>query len=107
MRTIVEAHPGEDADHWRRYQPKTNLLWLHFVLFKLCETLYWPSEHSPKRKDRKQKKALVLESIMVQVEDLLSVERLVGEEESVFGSAAELVAVALEQGWLDQEDINA
>jgi hypothetical protein len=35
------------------------------------------------------------------------VSRLLGERECVLSSAAELVGVALEQGWLEQEDINA
>merc|ERR1711981_500571 len=107
MRTLVQSSSKKDSDCWRHHQPKTNLLWLHFVLFMLCKTLQWPSDISPKRKDKEQKKALGLEEILVQVEDLLSIDRLLGDEESVLMSAAELVAIALEQGWLDQDDINS
>jgi serine/threonine-protein kinase haspin len=107
MRSIVEASAIGGGEIWEPYQPKTNLLWLHFVLFKLSESLLWPSEQTKKSKDRTQRKALELEDILTQVEDLLNVDRLLGQAECLISSAAELVAIALEQGWLDQDDINS
>jgi serine/threonine-protein kinase haspin len=107
MRSIVEASAIGSEEIWEPYQPKTNLLWLHFVLFKLSESLLWPSEQTKKSKDRTQRKALELEDILTQVEDLLNVDRLLGQAECLISSAAELVAIALEQGWLDQDDINS
>jgi serine/threonine-protein kinase haspin len=107
MCKIVSHQEKSELDPWRPYQPKTNLLWLHFVLHKLHETIVWPSDITTKKKDKRQKKALELEAILMQLEDLLSVERLLGEDECVLNSVAELVALALEQGWLDAEDINA
>ena len=105
MRTVMV--PDSEVPDWRAYRPKTNLIWLHFVLSKLGESMHWPSDDAPKKKDKRVKKALELEQILVQVEDLLSIQRLLGEEECVLVSAAELVAIALEQGWLDPEDINS
>jgi serine/threonine-protein kinase haspin len=107
MRTIVGSGSLSEGDIWHPYQPKTNILWLHFILHKLCETLQWPSETAKRSQTKRQMKALELEEVLAQVENLLNIERLMGEEECLLTSAAELVAVALEQGWLDQEDINS
>ena len=60
-----------------------------------------------KSKNEMHKKALELEDIFVQLDQLLDVEKLVDGRDCLLNSAAELVAVALEQGWLCQEDINS
>ncbi|OCL14329.1 hypothetical protein AOQ84DRAFT_384795 [Glonium stellatum] len=93
---------------WRGFHPQTNLLWLHFVLFKLLENMMWPSCALPlgqipegERKGAKRK-ALKLEKILGQLQELLQPETL---SSNGLGSVRDLVAVALLEGWLDEEDV--
>lgn len=93
---------------WREFHPQTNLLWLHFVLFKLLENMTWPScalllDRVPQR-ERKgaRRRALKLEKIFGQLQNLLEPEAL---SSSGLGSVKDLVAVALTEGWLEEEDV--
>lgn len=93
---------------WREFHPQTNLLWLHFVLFKLLEDMTWPScalllDRVP-QKERKgaRRRALKLEKILGQLQNLLEPEAL---RSSGLGSVKDLVALALVEGWLEEEDV--
>lgn len=93
---------------WRSYCPGTNVVWLHFVLFKLLEGLEWPSAACSGRKKgvgrverARAKRALELEEVLVIVRDCLDP----GVEVGLLGSASELVGIALTEAWLRVEDV--
>ncbi|GAB7343429.1 hypothetical protein MBLNU457_1457t1 [Dothideomycetes sp. NU457] len=88
---------------WRGYHPQTNLVWLHFVLRQLSEHVYWPSlEKRPEKESAAYTRSVELESALQKVSDLLEPEQLPG---SGLRSAADLVALALNEKWLDVEDV--
>ena len=39
----------DKKDLWRDFHPRTNLLWLHFLLFKLSQVLEFPSSSTPEQ----------------------------------------------------------
>jgi serine/threonine-protein kinase haspin len=86
---------GESGRTWKGFHPQTNLIWLHFVLYTLLEGL-----HPEKRKD--DEKAEFLDSVLREVEKRLEVGCIPCEG---LMSARDLVAIALKEGWLDDEDV--
>ena len=94
---------------WRQFHPQTNLCWLHYVLFMLLEQLSWPSSiKAPSKKTKPEaharwKKARELENALLRVQEALDPWWL-GEEESL-GRSGEIVAWAVEEGWLRVEDV--
>ncbi|KAF2202335.1 hypothetical protein GQ43DRAFT_358973, partial [Delitschia confertaspora ATCC 74209] len=110
---VKEEVPQTDV--WRYYLPKTNLIWLHFLLHKLFQYLTLPSESTPRairsrvqiREDIDQKKlhrkATKLEKVLKTVRGMLEPEEL-GKAGSL-GSAGELVLMAVGEGWLRGEDV--
>ncbi|KAF2803341.1 uncharacterized protein BDZ99DRAFT_468295 [Mytilinidion resinicola] len=100
---------------WRDFHPLTNLIWLHFLLHKLLENVVWPSsdpelETTLARVDgklkRAERRARKIERALVALRDMLDPEVL-GDQVDEMGvaSVGELVAVALVEGWLGEEDV--
>ncbi|KAF2184058.1 hypothetical protein K469DRAFT_709941 [Zopfia rhizophila CBS 207.26] len=104
-------------DIWKQFHPKTNLIWLHFLLFKLLQNLTFPSsvraekvtqqveetEREVLDKKTVHKKAVKLERVLRKVEAWLEPEVL-GKEDGL-GCVRDLIVVALEEGWLGEEDV--
>lgn len=94
---------------WKHFCPLTNLVWLHFVLYKLLEQVEWPSaEKQPNRKTKRHqhavwKRANDLEHILLRVQSLLE-PAVLGTDDDLL-SASNLVALALTEGWLDARDV--
>lgn len=79
---------------WKGFHPQTNLVWLWWILHKLLEHMEKP--------DREDDKARELTSVLRKVERMLDLKRIprVG-----LTSAKDLVARALDEGWLDDADV--
>lgn len=101
---------------WKKFHPRTNLVWAHFILAKLLQHLEGgdPTVLSPKQVMRNVeakpsetgkvvRKAGKLFAVLKKVNELLSPETLrrTGSLEGV----KELVVLALEQRWLRIEDV--
>lgn len=106
---------GREKDSpWRLHHPLTNLVWLHFVLYKLTEQLLeWPSSVPAKRRRKMAKAeheaaeaAEALEERIQHLWEILDLEHMkewwVDEDTA---SATGLVAWAVGEGWLNQEDV--
>ncbi|KAF2770462.1 hypothetical protein EJ03DRAFT_326360 [Teratosphaeria nubilosa] len=106
----ASAQAISDGRDWKAYHPVTNLVWLHFVLYKLLEQVRWPSKQkAPPKKSRPSehaewKRANDLEHKLLRVQNLLDPDT-VCERESSVRSASDLVSLALTEGWLDFEDV--
>lgn len=95
---------------WEEYHPCTNLVWLHFLLFRLTKNLRWTKPNDKTRFDEpgdslaSEMRALAkrLERIVKECRQLLEPARLLG---SGLGSATDLVRLALDEGWLDVGDV--
>ncbi|KAF2714451.1 hypothetical protein K504DRAFT_496384 [Pleomassaria siparia CBS 279.74] len=103
-------------DIWKRFHPKTNLVWAHFILYKLLEHLegYEPAnisiddlmanvEANPEEAPKVQKKAMRLYRVLEKVAMMLEPEAL--GKEGCLGSMKELVVLAIEHRWLGVEDV--
>lgn len=104
-----EATTAKDSStSWRSYTPITNLIWLHFILYKLLEQLDWPSAtKAPPRKKKPAdyaiwKRANDLEHKLLRTQELLDPEVICQGD---LTSCTDLVALALGEGWLDEADI--
>ncbi|KAL5118704.1 hypothetical protein ACEQ8H_003381 [Pleosporales sp. CAS-2024a] len=112
--------PEPVADNiWRQFHPKTNLVWMHFLLHKLLKHVdkaaTTPDKLSPKQIMEKvesdedpakvKRKAMKLHSVLKRVSELLCPVAL-GREESL-SSVKELVVMALEERWLRVSDVSA
>ncbi|KAI7362850.1 hypothetical protein KC354_g6971 [Hortaea werneckii] len=109
----ASAKPQPSNEHyqptsWRSYTPITNLIWLHFILYKLLEQLDWPSAtKAPPRKKKPTdyavwKRANDLEHKLLRTQELLDPD-VICQGDLV--SCTDLVALALGEGWLDEADI--
>ncbi|KAI7167857.1 hypothetical protein KC343_g9657 [Hortaea werneckii] len=93
---------------WRSYTPITNLIWLHFILYKLLEQLDWPSATKAPPRKRKPadyavwKRANDLEHKLLRTQELLDPDVICQGD---LTSCTDLVALALGEGWLDEADI--
>lgn len=111
-------------DIWKHFHPKTNLVWVHFILHTLLQHLSSqgndPStltpqsimqniegidRHAPNAAvaEKIHKKAVKLHKILRKVAEL--VEPQVLGRRSKVGSVRDLVVVALEMGWLGVGDV--
>ncbi|KAF3010683.1 hypothetical protein E8E13_005631 [Curvularia kusanoi] len=114
----------EDTNIWRAFHPKTNLVWLHFLLYRLLSHLkgYEP-EHlstsdimanvelgddaaagSPGVALKVKKRAVKLHKVLVRVSELLCPVAL--GREGALGSVKELVVLALGERWLKVGDVS-
>lgn len=87
---------------WKGYHPQTNLVWLHFILHKLAEQIEWPSSGDKIRDSQAAQKAEELEAVLLRVNQLLDPEEM---PQTGLRSASDLVVLALDEGWLDKEDV--
>jgi serine/threonine-protein kinase haspin len=105
-----------DEDIWKRFHPKTNLVWAHFILYKLLEHMegYEPAnlsledimvrvKASPEDAPKVQKKAIRLFRVLEKVNQMLEPSEL-GKEDSL-GSMKDLVVLAIEHRWLGVGDV--
>ncbi|KAF2673335.1 hypothetical protein BT63DRAFT_421494 [Microthyrium microscopicum] len=108
-----EDDAAESGRTWAGFHPQTNLVWLHFILHKMLETVVWPSKSMPKtlqflevrgkQEDKEARaKAKELEAALKKLRKMLDPRHISGED---LGSAADLVSIALDSEWLDMEDI--
>ncbi|KAK1916275.1 hypothetical protein P3342_004092 [Pyrenophora teres f. teres] len=100
-----------DQHIWRQFHPKTNLVWLHFLLHKLLNHLAaspdsFSTHQAPQEGEDVQKvkkKALRLQKVLRRVSELLCPVAL-GRREGL-GSVKELVVFALEERWVRVGDV--
>ena len=92
----------ESGRTWKGYHPQTNLVWLHFVLHKLAEQIEWPSSGKGIQDDVAARRAEELEAALLKVNRLLDPEEM---PQSGLRCASDLVVLALDEGWLDKEDV--
>jgi serine/threonine-protein kinase haspin len=105
-----------DEDIWKRFHPKTNLVWAHFILYKLLEHMegYEPAnlsledimvrvKVSPEDAPKVQKKAIRLYRVLEKVNQMLEPSEL-GKEGSL-ASMKDLVVMAIEHRWLGVGDV--
>lgn len=113
---------NKDTNIWRKFHPKTNLVWTHFLLHKLLSHLngYEPEVLStqdimanvelgddasiPGAALRVKKKAVKLHKVLQRVSELLCPVAL-GKEDGL-GSVKELVILAVEERWLRVGDVS-
>jgi serine/threonine-protein kinase haspin len=116
--TVPDLTNSTPSNVWRQFHPKTNLVWVHFLLHKLLSHLSKLSS-TPDRLSTTQmmaivegaddpvkvkKKALKLHNILKhRVSELLCPVAL-GKKDSL-GSVKELVVLALEERWLRVGDV--
>lgn len=108
-----QTEQADETAMWRRSHPLTNLVWLHFVLYRLCEGVEaWPSSSTKNRplyQSRPvQKHAKALEAKLTILETVLALENMnrgPGGDPDGLGNASDLVAWAVQEGWLDEEDV--
>ncbi|KAI4746606.1 hypothetical protein E4T50_03033 [Aureobasidium sp. EXF-12298] len=92
----------ESGRTWKGYHPQTNLVWLHFVLHKLAEQIEWPSSGNGIQDKEAAQRAGELESALLRVNQLLDPEEM---PKTGLRCASDLVVLALDEGWLDKEDV--
>ncbi|KAF2265107.1 hypothetical protein CC78DRAFT_567873 [Lojkania enalia] len=105
------------SDVWKGFYPKTNLLWAHFLLYKLLLNIEGSEPKNladeqvmrnikgAKDEEKVKRKATRLHKILQRVELLL--DPYVLGREGCLESVKELVVLAMERGWLDAEDVMA
>lgn len=98
---------------WKEHHPLTNLVWLHFLLYKLTEQLVeWPSSctspaYAPGREKARRvgEKALELENRLHELTGLLDLHEMKNRKETMgLESAKDLVGWAVEEGWLSEAE---
>lgn len=110
---------SNDLDIWQKFHPKTNLVWAHYLLYKLLEHLELQDSipdhvstgaitaivrlNSNDDAQKVVKKAMKLYKVLQKVNELLSPKAL-GQHDGL-GSMKELVVLALEERWLRVDDV--
>lgn len=90
---------------WRGYHPQTNLVWLHFILHELLKQFNWrdlDAQLSTHASDAARIRAMQLVVAFTKLQQLLDPQEL---PSSGLRSASNLVGLALDEGWLDKEDV--
>lgn len=117
---VAPLRAGSDppSDIWRSFHPKTNLVWAHFILYKLLEHLHLggsePSalsstqimrnvEASSEEKSKVVRKAMKLHKVLERVAELLDPSALAKKDS--LGSMKELAVLAMEERWLRVGDV--
>lgn len=94
------------TEPWKSYKPATNLIWLHFILTKLVEVVVPPSAEASEdceewTAEQELASQLYYRLVMLNEEKLT----LEGIKEGAWGSAAEMVGWAVEEGWITEGDV--
>lgn len=114
---IKDGSHGLRSDIWRDFHPKTNLVWAHFILYKLLEHLEGsePTVLSSKEllrnvevkneeKSKVGKRAVRLYKVLQKVAGLLEPGELAKKDS--LESMKELVVLAMEERWLRTSDVS-
>jgi serine/threonine-protein kinase haspin len=97
--SLHEAEAADTGRSWRGFHPQTNLIWLHFVLRMLIGGIVAPpSEDDGAEGESEWWRWTTLKK----VEELLRIETIPREG---LGSVRDLIAIALEERWLDEGDV--
>ncbi|KAF2469299.1 uncharacterized protein BDR25DRAFT_229081 [Lindgomyces ingoldianus] len=120
-RKTSEGRGGSEPpkDIWKQFHPKTNLVWIHFILYKLLQHI---NDNLPSAIDTVRliknvnidassasvaslvhKKAVKLERILQRVAN--RIEPCVLGKPECLGSVGELVVLAIQKGWVDMGDV--
>ncbi|KAL1604801.1 hypothetical protein SLS60_004341 [Paraconiothyrium brasiliense] len=112
----TKTHKDAPSDIWRSFHPKTNLVWAHFILYKLLAHLDGnePSalsstqimrnvEATGEEKNKVVRKATKLYKVLERVAALLEPAALA--KEGSLGSVKELAVLAMEERWLRVRDV--
>jgi serine/threonine-protein kinase haspin len=117
----MKAKPETEVNIWRHFHPRTNLVWLHFLLHKLLAHLQYhgatPDKLSLKQvmqtvckaeeikgeEAKVKRKAVKLYKVLQRVSELLCPVAL-GREEGL-GCVKDLVVLALEERWVRVGDV--
>ncbi|KAF1964106.1 hypothetical protein BU23DRAFT_562214 [Bimuria novae-zelandiae CBS 107.79] len=113
---ITDKYFDPPSDIWRSFHPKTNLVWAHFILYKLLDHLGGnePTGLSDKQimrnveasgddKSDVARKARKLYGALERVADLLEPSALA--KKGSLGSMKELAVLAMEKRWLRASDV--
>ncbi|RMZ66365.1 haspin kinase [Pyrenophora seminiperda CCB06] len=106
--SLRQEEAGREEHVWRQFHPKTNLVWLHFLLHKMLNHLAASPESLSIHQDgedmhKVKKKAHRLHKVLQRVSELLCPVAL-GRREGM-GSVKELVVLALEERWVRVGDV--
>ncbi|KAH7112898.1 hypothetical protein B0J11DRAFT_446502 [Dendryphion nanum] len=125
QRSPRKSRPTESqsppTDIWKRFHPKTNLIWAHFILHKLLENLAYAGNEPPhmsnahitqnvegieteEQAGKVWKKAVKMYKILYRVSQKLEPTALA--KEGSWGSMTEVIVNALEMRWLGLSDVN-
>ncbi|ORY12925.1 hypothetical protein BCR34DRAFT_562832 [Clohesyomyces aquaticus] len=119
------AHPQPRKDIWRSFHPRTNLIWMHFLLYKLLSHVEdlqnLPSRISTVRLLKNvqapgvgvdlevgsgiHKKAVKLEKVLRKVAQLLDPAQGFMRRGAGLASCKELVVLGIERGWVGAVDV--
>jgi len=101
----VEKSIATGQKSWKDFHPRTNLVWLHFILYKLLEN-YTPIDREIQNEesvtDVLSDREREVDQNLYSLRDKLSLERWT---ESGLSSAADLINHAFEQKWLSDSEI--
>ena len=109
-RVLCDHKPSDDEPNpWKQSHPVTNLVWLHFILYKLTEQLLWPSSCKKGKKGSARErmiltKALQLEERLLCLREMLDLSKLKVRSGNL-ESARGLAAWAIDETWLAEEDV--
>lgn len=103
--------PDAKRKQWKEFCPRTNVIWLHYLLHKLLQPLeghdgsrgLCVSKINDKDRGIKEATSARIDIALQQLVKLLSVDNL-GLIYTV-GSVRDLIAIALEEGWVNESDV--
>jgi len=99
---LAAPNEAEAAAAWRAYNPATNLIWLHFVLYHLMTVIEPPRSMGVYGRANEQLAKELYKRLSLLNEEKLTMESLKKRE---WSSAGEMVAWSVGKGWLDEGDV--
>jgi len=102
----VEAGSTKPVGGWRGFHPRTNLLWLYYLLSYRHKVSRYPMPGPDTKKSSSEKRAQQLRELLGERLDSVF-EKLAPEtmSESGLTSAGDLVQYAVNNGWLNASDL--